>query len=59
MLMCRMEAMGAGRVPGDYLDCLKETHSRETSRLVALTKILIEAHASIHEKEGHVTMMDL
>nr|GEW06030.1 hypothetical protein [Tanacetum cinerariifolium] len=59
VLIGEMEALGARGVAIDYLDCLKQTRAGETNKLAALTKVLVETQASIHEKEGHVTKMDL
>ncbi|GJU56864.1 hypothetical protein Tco_1234630 [Tanacetum coccineum] len=58
MLIGKIEALGARWVAVDSLYCLKQTHARETDKLAALTEVLVETQAGIHEKEGHVAKMD-
>nr|GEX12804.1 hypothetical protein [Tanacetum cinerariifolium] len=41
------------------LDFKVSSEARETDKLAALTKGLVETQASIHEKEDHVAKMDL
>ncbi|GJZ01262.1 hypothetical protein Tco_0519223 [Tanacetum coccineum] len=43
----------------DSLDCSKQTQTRETDKIDALTEVLAETQAGIHENEGHVAKMDL
>ncbi|GJU44078.1 hypothetical protein Tco_1201344 [Tanacetum coccineum] len=59
MLISEMEALGARWVAVDCLECLRETQAREIDKLATLTEVLVETQASIHEKEGHVVIMDL
>nr|GFC00446.1 hypothetical protein [Tanacetum cinerariifolium] len=59
VLISEMEALGARGVAVDSLDCLKQTQARETGKLAALTEVLLETQAGIHENEGHVAKMDL
>nr|GEW30194.1 hypothetical protein [Tanacetum cinerariifolium] len=59
VLIRDMVALGERGVPVDYLECLKQTHTRETNKLVGLTNVMAESLASIHEKEAHVARMDL
>nr|GEW67763.1 glycoside hydrolase, family 79 [Tanacetum cinerariifolium] len=59
VLIGEMEALGDRGVVVDCLECLKQTNARETDKLVALTEVLVETQAGIHEKEGHVARMDL
>ncbi|GJU50741.1 hypothetical protein Tco_1220296 [Tanacetum coccineum] len=54
VLIGEMEALGARRVAIECLDCLKQTQARETDKLAALTEVLVETQAGIHEQEGHV-----
>nr|GEW18926.1 hypothetical protein [Tanacetum cinerariifolium] len=63
-VMCRvlireMEALGDRGVTVHSLECLKQTHSRETANLAGLTNVMVETLAGIYEKEGHVVSMDL
>nr|GEV18988.1 hypothetical protein [Tanacetum cinerariifolium] len=46
-----MEARGARGVVVDSLECLRETQARETDKLAALTEVMVETQAGIHEKE--------
>ncbi|GJZ92145.1 hypothetical protein Tco_1298688 [Tanacetum coccineum] len=59
VLIRKIEALGDRRVVVDYLECLKQTHTRETAKLTSLTDVMAETLAGIHEKEGHVARMDL
>ncbi|GJW33679.1 hypothetical protein Tco_0053711 [Tanacetum coccineum] len=43
----------------DSLESLKQTHTRETAKLAALTYAITESLAGIHEKERHVAKLDL
>ncbi|GJU57300.1 hypothetical protein Tco_1235066 [Tanacetum coccineum] len=54
VLIREMEALGDRGVAVDSLECLKQTHARETAKLAALTDAMAETLAGIHEKEGHV-----
>nr|GEU72107.1 hypothetical protein [Tanacetum cinerariifolium] len=54
VLIGEMETLEARGVAVDCLDCLKQTQVRETDMLAALTEVLVETQAGIHEKEGHV-----
>nr|GEV60012.1 ARID DNA-binding domain-containing protein [Tanacetum cinerariifolium] len=54
-----MEALGERGVAVDSLDSLKQTHARETAKLVALTYAIAESLAGIHEKERHAKCMVL
>ncbi|GKB69819.1 hypothetical protein Tco_0931231 [Tanacetum coccineum] len=54
-----MEALGERGVTVDSLECLKQTHARETAKLAALTDVMAKTLTGIHEKEGHVARMDL
>ncbi|GKB90369.1 hypothetical protein Tco_0962641 [Tanacetum coccineum] len=47
------------RVAIDSLESLKQTHTRETAKLAALTDEIAESMVGIHEKERHVAKMDL
>ncbi|GKC01464.1 hypothetical protein Tco_0987600, partial [Tanacetum coccineum] len=51
-----MEALGER---GVAVDSLKQTHTRETAKLAALTDAIAESLAGIHEKERHVAKIDL
>ncbi|GJU46867.1 hypothetical protein Tco_1204133 [Tanacetum coccineum] len=53
VLIREMEALGECGVAVDSLDCLKQTHARETAKLAGLTNVMAETLAGIHEKEGH------
>ncbi|GJQ95337.1 hypothetical protein Tco_0872659 [Tanacetum coccineum] len=46
-------------VADDSLESLKQTHARETAKLAALTDVIAESLAGIHEKECHVAKLDL
>ncbi|GKD55591.1 hypothetical protein Tco_1288978 [Tanacetum coccineum] len=59
VLIREMEALGERGVAVDSLESLKQTHARETAKLVALTDAIAESLASIHEKERHVAKLDL
>ncbi|GJV76432.1 hypothetical protein Tco_1508016, partial [Tanacetum coccineum] len=59
MWIREMDDLGNRRVAVDSLECLKQTHARETTKLAALTDVMAETLAGIHEKEGHVARMDL
>ncbi|GJR88752.1 hypothetical protein Tco_0212763 [Tanacetum coccineum] len=59
VLIREMEALGERGVGVDSLKCLKQTHVKETAKLVALTDVMAETLAGIYEKEGHVARMDL
>ncbi|GKC42532.1 hypothetical protein Tco_1060254 [Tanacetum coccineum] len=56
VLIGEIEALGAR---GMAVGCLKQTQARKTDNLVALTDLLAETQAGIHEKEGHMAKMDL
>ncbi|GJR93608.1 hypothetical protein Tco_0265782 [Tanacetum coccineum] len=57
--ICEMDDLGNRGVAVDSLECLKQTHTIETAKLAALTYVMAETLAGIHEKEGHVARMDL
>nr|GEZ60455.1 hypothetical protein [Tanacetum cinerariifolium] len=59
VLIREMEALGEREVAIDSLWSLKQTHSRETAKLAALTYTIAKSLAGIHEKERHVTKLDL
>nr|GEY33661.1 glycoside hydrolase, family 79 [Tanacetum cinerariifolium] len=59
VLIHEIEALGARGMAVDCLNYLKQTQAEETNKLAALTKLLVETQAGIHEKEGHATNMDL
>ncbi|GJT99512.1 hypothetical protein Tco_1109851 [Tanacetum coccineum] len=59
VLIREMEALGERGVAVDSLECLKETHARETAKLAALTDAMVKSLAGIYEKERHVARMDL
>ncbi|GKF25889.1 hypothetical protein Tco_0081783, partial [Tanacetum coccineum] len=59
VLICEMEALGDRGVAVDSLESLKQTHARETAKLTALTDVIAESLADIHEKERHVAKIDL
>ncbi|GKD31627.1 hypothetical protein Tco_1242405 [Tanacetum coccineum] len=59
VLIREMEALGDHGVDFDSLECLKQTHTRETAKLVGLTDVMAETLAGIHENEGHVARLDL
>nr|GEV20515.1 hypothetical protein [Tanacetum cinerariifolium] len=59
VLIREMEALGEHGVAVDSLESLKQTHTRETAKLVALTYAIAESLAGIHEKERHVAKLDL
>ncbi|GKD08033.1 hypothetical protein Tco_1187718 [Tanacetum coccineum] len=59
VLTREMEALGEHGLAVDSLECLKQTHARETAKLASLTDAMAETLAGIHEKEGHVAIMDL
>ncbi|GJX55067.1 hypothetical protein Tco_0284964 [Tanacetum coccineum] len=50
---------GRTLVAVDSLEYLKQTHARETAKLAALTDVIAESLADIHEKERHVAKIDL
>nr|GFC69228.1 hypothetical protein [Tanacetum cinerariifolium] len=49
-----MKSLGDRGMAVDSLECLTQTHTRETAMFVALTSVMVETQAGIHEKEGHV-----
>nr|GEZ92169.1 hypothetical protein [Tanacetum cinerariifolium] len=51
VLIGEIEALGACRVAVDSSECLKQTHARETVKLVVLTKVMAETQAGIHENK--------
>nr|GEU63718.1 hypothetical protein [Tanacetum cinerariifolium] len=59
MLIREMEAFGERGEAVDSLECLKQTHAKETTTLAGLTDVMAETLAGIYEKEGHVARMDL
>ncbi|GJZ88895.1 hypothetical protein Tco_0660677 [Tanacetum coccineum] len=59
VLIREMGALGERGVAANSLECLKQTHARETAKLVALTDATAESLVDIHEKERHVAKMDL
>nr|GEX88931.1 hypothetical protein [Tanacetum cinerariifolium] len=59
VLIHEMEALGEHGLGVNSLECLKQTHVRETDKLVALTDAMAKTLAGIHEKEGHVARIDL
>nr|GEV44485.1 hypothetical protein [Tanacetum cinerariifolium] len=59
VLIHEMKALGERVVAVDSLESLKQTHARETAKLAALTDTIAESLAGIHEKERHVTKLDL
>ncbi|GJZ04641.1 hypothetical protein Tco_0537916 [Tanacetum coccineum] len=59
LLIGEMEALGAREVAVDCLDCLKQTQAREIDKFSALTEVLFETRASIHEKEDVRDVDDL
>ncbi|GKE24919.1 hypothetical protein Tco_1436431, partial [Tanacetum coccineum] len=59
VLIREMEALEERGVGVDSLECLKQTHARETAKLAGLTDVMAQTLAGIHEKEGHVARMDL
>nr|GEV88767.1 hypothetical protein [Tanacetum cinerariifolium] len=59
VLICEMKDLGERGVAVDSLECLKKTHARETAKLTGLIDVMAETLAGIHEKEGHVSRMDL
>ncbi|GKA23606.1 hypothetical protein Tco_0709639 [Tanacetum coccineum] len=48
MLIREMEALGERGVAVDSLECLKQTHVRETAKLAGLTDVMAETLAGIH-----------
>nr|GEU54745.1 hypothetical protein [Tanacetum cinerariifolium] len=59
VLIRKMEVLGERGVAVDSLESLKQTHVRETAKLVALIDTIAESLAGIHEKERYVDKMDL
>nr|GEV94046.1 hypothetical protein [Tanacetum cinerariifolium] len=59
MLIREMEALGERGLVVDSLECLKQTYTRETTKLAALTDVMAETLSGIHKKEGRVARMDL
>nr|GFB19789.1 hypothetical protein [Tanacetum cinerariifolium] len=59
VLIREMKALGERGVDVDSLESLKQTHARETTKLAALTDVIDESLAGIHEKEHHVAKLDL
>nr|GEU87518.1 glycoside hydrolase, family 79 [Tanacetum cinerariifolium] len=59
VLIHEMEALGERGMAVDSLETLKQTHTRETTKLVVLTYVIADSLAGIHEKEPHVAKMDL
>ncbi|GJU19625.1 hypothetical protein Tco_1152967 [Tanacetum coccineum] len=59
VLIHEMETLGERGVAVDSLESLKQTHAKETAKLAALTDAIVESLAGIHEKERHVTKLDL
>ncbi|GKE40764.1 hypothetical protein Tco_1464169, partial [Tanacetum coccineum] len=43
----------------DGLDCLRDTVRSENDKLASLNQLLEQVQEGIHEKEGHVDVMDL
>nr|GFB60136.1 hypothetical protein [Tanacetum cinerariifolium] len=54
VLIREMKSLGDRGMAVDSLKCLTQTHTRETAMFVALTNVMVETQAGIHEKEGHV-----
>ncbi|GJY77473.1 hypothetical protein Tco_0482589, partial [Tanacetum coccineum] len=54
VLIHEMEDLGERGVAVDFLESLKQTHARETTKLAALTDATAESLAGIHEKERHI-----
>ncbi|GJR67088.1 hypothetical protein Tco_0013153 [Tanacetum coccineum] len=59
VLIREMEALGERGVVVGSLESLKQTNTRETTKLAALTDLIAESLAGIHEKERHMAKMDL
>ncbi|GJX95937.1 hypothetical protein Tco_0351735 [Tanacetum coccineum] len=59
VLIREMEALRDRGVAVDSLECLKQTHTKETAKLAGLTDVMAETVAGIYEKEGHVARIDL
>nr|GEX90129.1 ankyrin repeat-containing protein At5g02620-like [Tanacetum cinerariifolium] len=61
VLIREMKALGEPGVVVDSLECLKQTHARETAKLSSLTYVMAETLAGIHknDNEGHVARIDL
>nr|GEW48100.1 hypothetical protein [Tanacetum cinerariifolium] len=53
VLIHEMEALGERGVAIDSLESLKQTYARETAKLAALTYVIAESLAGIHEKERY------
>ncbi|GJW24862.1 glycoside hydrolase, family 79 [Tanacetum coccineum] len=51
VLIREMKALGECGVVVDSLEFLKQTHARETAKLVGLTDVMAETLAGIHENE--------
>ncbi|GJZ54163.1 hypothetical protein Tco_0609048 [Tanacetum coccineum] len=59
VLIREMEALGERGVAVDSFECLKQTHARETVKLIGLTDVMAKTLDGIHDKEAHVARMDL
>ncbi|GKE76193.1 hypothetical protein Tco_1542313, partial [Tanacetum coccineum] len=59
VLIHEMKALGEHGMAVDSFESLKQTHARETAKLIALTDAIAEYLAGIHEKERHVAKLDL
>ncbi|GKF46975.1 hypothetical protein Tco_0136777 [Tanacetum coccineum] len=59
VMIREMEALEDRLVVFDSLQCLRETQQRENNKLAALTEMMVQTNDGIHEKEGHVDIMDL
>ncbi|GKD28994.1 hypothetical protein Tco_1239772 [Tanacetum coccineum] len=59
VLIREIEGLEERGVAVDSLESLKQTHTRETAKLVALTDAITKSLAGIHEKERHVAKLDL
>ncbi|GJY33221.1 hypothetical protein Tco_0417690 [Tanacetum coccineum] len=59
VLIREMDALGECGVAVDSLESLKQTYAREPAKLAALTDVIAEFLAGIHEKERHVAKMNL
>nr|GEW26727.1 reverse transcriptase domain-containing protein [Tanacetum cinerariifolium] len=56
VLIREMEALGKRGVVVDSLESLKQTHGRETAKHAALTDVIAESLAGIHDKERHMSL---
>ncbi|GJS18317.1 hypothetical protein Tco_0412789 [Tanacetum coccineum] len=59
VMIREMENMDDRLAIFDSLDCLRDTVRTKNDKLASLNQLLEQVQEGIHEKEGHVDVMDL